>query len=97
MERAVKTTLYRIEVNTPDGWATLQGTYESREFAIEDAKRELRETRVVAYQRPETVWWRDTDKPVNQPKTDFLMGYKPSICTYCGFPENSRACQRGHP
>lgn len=94
----MKPTLYRIEVNTPDGWATLHGTYESREFAIEDAKRELREARVVAYQRSEMVWWRDVDKaPKQPPKTDFLKGYKPAICSYCGFPENSRACQQGHP
>lgn len=86
-------TLYRIEVNTPDGWATLNGNYESVEFAIQDAKRELREARVVAFERRETVWWGDNKRE----KTDFLKGRKLGICSYCGHPENSGACQRGHP
>jgi hypothetical protein len=86
-------TLYRIEVNTPDGWATLQGNYESEEFAIRDAQRDLREARVVSFTRAETVWW--SGKKTE--KTDFLKGYRPGICSYCGHPENSGACQRGHP
>lgn len=31
------------------------------------------------------------------PKTDFLKGPRPGICSYCGHPENSTTCQRGHP
>lgn len=30
------------------------------------------------------------------PKTDYLMGKRPGICSYCGHPENSTTCQRSH-
>lgn len=34
---------------------------------------------------------------ITSPKTDFLRGARPGICSYCGHPENSTTCQRGHP